>query len=637
MKTINIATTLPILTDQTGVTVDGYTQPGSAVNTAQFADNAVILIEIAGDASLSQDGFFIQSPANVLRGLARQAPPLGVAQRTTSARQHRRGSFIGTNPAGTYGASSAVAGASGVVMQAGASTNHVGVPGLANRNVISGNSHQGVALYDAGTLFNVIQNNIVGLNPAGTARLGNRSHGVDVNEWSSYTLVGGYDPADRNVVSGNYQTGVEISHNFGTQHNMVIGNWIGTSVDGESAPSYASNPQFAVRLEGHASCDSPCTPDQGFSQVINNVLAHGAGGILVDKGTHDATISGNYIGVLPNGTPAGASVFGVRTEKGAINNTIGPGNIIADNAVGIDAQLEGVNPPSATPVPTFGNRFTQNSIYGNQGFGIDLEPLGQVNPNDAGDSDSGVNGLLNYPTYTTTNAAVVNGTACAGCTVEVFLADHASGSFGQGQTYLTSAVADASGNWSALMPASAQGHVITTTATDLANNTSEFSVDRTVPNPHLSNAPPTAALNASCAHLTCTLDATASGDSDGSVLWYAFDFGDGSTVSGTNASSPITTAERRPHGLGRRDRQRRVDEHRHRDREPREPRTERGLQLVVRVPGLLVRRNDELRPRRNHRLVRVGLRRRRDGGRHDAHPHLRDQRHLQRQARGHRQ
>jgi len=44
--TISPQTALPALTDYAGVTLDGYTQPGSSPNTLVVGDNAVVAIEI---------------------------------------------------------------------------------------------------------------------------------------------------------------------------------------------------------------------------------------------------------------------------------------------------------------------------------------------------------------------------------------------------------------------------------------------------------------------------------------------------------------------------------------------------------------------------------------------------------------
>ncbi len=61
-------------------------------------------------------------------------------------------------------------------------------PALADRNVISGSAFTGVYLTDNGTNGNIVQNNIIGLNPSATDRLRNQRMGVDINFGSSQTL-----------------------------------------------------------------------------------------------------------------------------------------------------------------------------------------------------------------------------------------------------------------------------------------------------------------------------------------------------------------------------------------------------------------------------------------------------------------
>ena len=55
VHTISPTAYLPILTDDGGVTIDGYSQPGSSPNTLAVGDNAVLTIEI--DASATPSGF----------------------------------------------------------------------------------------------------------------------------------------------------------------------------------------------------------------------------------------------------------------------------------------------------------------------------------------------------------------------------------------------------------------------------------------------------------------------------------------------------------------------------------------------------------------------------------------------------
>jgi PKD repeat protein len=56
------------------------------------------------------------------------------------------------------------------------------------------------------------------------------------------------------------------------------------------------------------------------------------------------------------------------------------------------------------------------------------------------------------------------------------------------------------------------------------------------------NAAPTASLTFSCTDLTCSFDGSASTDSDGTIVSYAWDFGDGITATDTLATASHTYA-----------------------------------------------------------------------------------------------
>jgi PKD repeat protein len=56
------------------------------------------------------------------------------------------------------------------------------------------------------------------------------------------------------------------------------------------------------------------------------------------------------------------------------------------------------------------------------------------------------------------------------------------------------------------------------------------------------NTPPNATFTSSCSGLTCTFDAGGSGDPDGSITAYAWNFGDGSTANGVNANRAYAAA-----------------------------------------------------------------------------------------------
>jgi PKD repeat protein len=56
------------------------------------------------------------------------------------------------------------------------------------------------------------------------------------------------------------------------------------------------------------------------------------------------------------------------------------------------------------------------------------------------------------------------------------------------------------------------------------------------------NVPPTAAFTANTTDLTTSVDASTSSDSDGTIVSYAWDFGDGATATGVTATHPYATA-----------------------------------------------------------------------------------------------
>src|SRR5258706_1486241 len=100
---------------------------------------------------------------------------------------------------------------------------------LAARNLISGNTTAGITLGNSGTINNIIQNNYIGTNAAGTAAIANNV-GISFNSPGVNTIRG-------NVISGNatnpsFSAGIQLE-NFETGV-LVVGNKIGTSADGLS-------------------------------------------------------------------------------------------------------------------------------------------------------------------------------------------------------------------------------------------------------------------------------------------------------------------------------------------------------------------------------------------------------------------
>lgn len=104
----------------------------------------------------------------------------------------------------------------------------------AERNLIGGNSFAGIRM-QYGANNNVVAGNFIGVSATGTAALPNV---IGVYLFSSVrnTRIGtdannSNDAAERNVIAGNYGTGVQIE-GTGTTGNTVSGNYIGVDATG---------------------------------------------------------------------------------------------------------------------------------------------------------------------------------------------------------------------------------------------------------------------------------------------------------------------------------------------------------------------------------------------------------------------
>jgi parallel beta-helix repeat protein len=312
----------------------------------------------------------------------------------------------------------------------------------ADNNTVSGNVvanvDQGIVLYHANN--NTLRGNRVGTNAAGTAAIPNNSgltlataYAFDETGTVTGNIIGGTQPGDGNVISGNLGDGINFYFDSygapGPANNLIQGNYIGIAADG-------------------------ITPLPNFGN-----------GIAIDSGDN------NVIG----GTQSGV------------------GNIIAYNgSVSSDSKTSGVKITRG-----IGNSILGNAIYRNSRLGIDLvstvgnesnENSVGVTPNDPGDGDTGPNNLQNYPEL---KSVVISGASAqiagtlnsnAGTTfrLEFFsnrIADPSG--FGQGQSFLgfTNVTTDMSGNasFNVAFPSSDDRVTISATATDPNGNTSEFS------------------------------------------------------------------------------------------------------------------------------------------------------------------
>ena len=475
VHTISPNSALPEITAP--VIIDGYSQPGASQNTLATGDNAVLLVELSGaNPAIFSSALRISAGDSTVRGLVINRF-VGAIVLVAHDGNTIQGNFIGTNAAGT-----AALGNAGVGIIISSDNNTIGGTAAGARNIISGTEVRqgsvpsGILIDGSG---NTIQGNYIGTDAGGTVALGNAGFGIR-DFGGKNNLIGGTVAGARNVISGNLGIGIQLFSEE-TSGNKIQGNYIGTDAGGTAA---LANTKSGVEITFGIPSKPMNNLIGGTTPAARNVISgNGEHGILFD-GAISNQVQGNFIGTDASGTaPLGNTLSGISMNSFDDNNTIGGavglGNVIAFNGKS-GVEILGSN--------VAGNAVLSNSIFSNSGLGIDLAGDG-VTANDASDGDTGPNNLQNFPVISSavTNGAntTVTGSMDATPNVNVTIQFFAnptcdpSGN-GEGQTFVGSInkTTGADGHFmfsSAMASNVPAGQLVTATATDSANNTSEFS------------------------------------------------------------------------------------------------------------------------------------------------------------------
>jgi hypothetical protein len=301
------------------------------------------------------------------------------------------------------------------------------------------------------TNSNIVSGNYIGLDSAGTSALLNTYEGVAITNGAAFNRIGGNSEGERNVIAA-YYNGVEIEGSGSNypHDNVVLGNYIGTDATG--TVGFGVGTGVGINNGAHHNVIGGATIAER-----NIISGNGGRGINISgAGTDDNQVLGNYIGVDVTGSnPLGNPSDGIRIWLSAQDNTIGPGNIIANNG------FQGIYIYGAD---TDRNVITQNSIYNHSNWNIAL-------------AADGANEGIAAPTIASVNFSplTVSGStspACVGCTIEVFTS--LSSYPAAGRTYLGTGTTDGSGNWTVSTPG-LFGPYISATLTEATSGTSIYS------------------------------------------------------------------------------------------------------------------------------------------------------------------
>jgi hypothetical protein len=234
--------------------------------------------------------------------------------------------------------------ANSVGVEVAGSGNVVGGSIAGARNVISGNSKDGV-LVDSTASGTTVQGNFMGLVAAGNAALANGTNGVELQ--SVNNTVGGTSFNARNYIAGNKNDGVLVDS--GASGNQVLGNFIGLDYSGKVALGNSNGVEVAGTNNTLG----------GTASGARNVIAgNSTDGVLLDGTASGTAVQGNYIGTDLTGASAVANgVYGVSIAGS--NNTIGGSSAAASNTIA-DNKSGGVQVSAGS-----GNTIRRNALFAN--------------------------------------------------------------------------------------------------------------------------------------------------------------------------------------------------------------------------------------------------------------------------------
>jgi parallel beta-helix repeat protein len=292
------------------------------------------------------------------------------------------------------------------------------------------------------------------------------------------------------VINGFPDDGISMGFAIDStpSQNQIVGNYIGTDHTGTIPKPNGTG----ISVHGFGSPDQ-----QARSTTIeSNLIAGNSGRGISLCDAADTRIVSNRIGTdRDTAENLGNGSHGIHLLCAGAPRTVITDNTIAFNGGdGVRDDPDYRFEAATTPDGHLGNAIRFNSIFANEGLGINLNPppFGTddgVTPNDPCDADEGANGMQNYPVLT---LAVSNGgsTAITGTLnskpnqsfeIDLYTNDQADASgFGEGRNHLGSFTVSTDSacqaSFTTIMYAGTLGQWVTATATAHASNsTSEFS------------------------------------------------------------------------------------------------------------------------------------------------------------------
>jgi CSLREA domain-containing protein len=509
--------TLPTISTNAAI-INGYSQPGASKNTLAQGDNAKLAIVLDGSKSGGYGLTLDQQGSQVLGLDIENFSKAGVL--ITGTQIQVTGCFIGTDSTGETAASN------GTAVELDNSSNTIGGPNVADRNVLSGSMGLGVHFWANSGVYvpsqalnplniaptgNVVENNLIGVDASGTKALGNEYAGVE--DMSSGNTYGGTGAGLGNVISGNREIGVDSLSSITLEGNFIgtdatgkvaLGNGTGggtgiqnleastgTSISTIISNNLISGNSTALRLSQTVGSQSSYTIDNNLIGTdVTGTTAMGGSGIGLDLySIENATVQNNVISAFN---------IGIRMQN-TIASTESQQDVIQGNKIGTDKTgqvalgntLHGIEIQNGTGITIGGTGPGQGNVIANNGYyGILLEAGQQVqftrntifnNAKGGISRGYGTNGFTGAPIMTFTPGTggdgILSGTIVeaknSSYVVEIFSNPTSVGNEGQSFVKELTVTTDGTGHGSFSLTEPAGFYTATTT--DSLGNSSEYS------------------------------------------------------------------------------------------------------------------------------------------------------------------
>jgi Ca2+-binding RTX toxin-like protein len=353
-QTIDLLSPLPAITAP--VTIDGTMQPGYSNKPLIELDGANA---DAGATGLTIAGSGITVEGLIIVGFS------GDGIDVTGSGNLIESSYIGVGSSGSTALGNSGA---GIAILDGAADNTIGGTTAGAGNVIAGNSGDGIDVIDSTS--NLIAGNWIGTNAVGTAALANGGDGIYVDTSATVT-IGGTARGAQNQISGNTESGIEITDSTGT---LVEGDLIGVNQAGTAA---IGNGAAGVLVDNGSASTSIGAAVAGG----RNFISGNAEGVLITGATTTTTlVAGDLIGTNVEGTGAVGNLMGGVVVAGGTGATIGEASSLAGNVIsgnlgdGIDVDAAAAN--TSIEGDDIGTDQTGTKPLANSGSGVSLDATG---------------------------------------------------------------------------------------------------------------------------------------------------------------------------------------------------------------------------------------------------------------------